>query len=90
MQRDKQARTLIGVVSSNKMEKTITVQVERLVLHPRYRKYIKRRSKFYVHDEGNEAQRGDVVRIAATRPISKQKRWRLIEILRRSELEGET
>ena len=73
----------IGRVVSDRMEKTITVLVERRVQHPRYKKYIWQRSKFYAHDEEEEAQVGDLVRIVETRPLSRLKRWRLVEIIER-------
>ncbi len=73
-----------GVVSSNKMEKTITVVVERRLRHPLYGKYVKKSKKFTAHDEKNEVNIGDTVRIAETRPLSKNKRWRLVEILERA------
>lgn len=73
-----------GVVSSNKMEKTITVVVERRLRHPLYGKFVKKSKKFTAHDEKNEVNIGDKVRIAETRPLSKNKRWRLIEILERA------
>ena len=69
------------MVTSNKMTKTITVAVERKVKHPIYGKFIKKTTKFHAHDEKNEASVGDVVRIAETRPLSKTKRWRLVEIV---------
>lgn len=71
----------IGVVISNKMTKTITVAVERKVKHPIYGKFIKKTTRFHAHDEKNEASIGDVVRIMETRPMSKTKRWRLVEIV---------
>ena len=74
-------KTRIGVVSSNKMEKTITVAVERKVKHPIYGKFVKKTTKFHAHDEKNECSIGDVVRIMETRPLSKTKRWRLIEVV---------
>ncbi|MFL5808954.1 MAG: 30S ribosomal protein S17 [Flavisolibacter sp.] len=74
-------KTRIGVVISNKMTKTITVQVERKVKHPIYGKFVKKSSSFHAHDEKNEASIGDVVRIMETRPLSKTKRWRLVEIV---------
>lgn len=70
-----------GVVSSNKMDKTITVKVERKVKHPLYGKYLKKSKGFHAHDEKNECSIGDRVRIMESRPISKLKRWRLIEIV---------
>ena len=74
-------KTRIGVVTSNKMTKTITVAVERKVKHPIYGKFVKKTTKFHAHDEKNEASIGDVVRIMETRPLSKTKRWRLVEVL---------
>jgi small subunit ribosomal protein S17 len=74
-------KTRIGVVTSNKMTKTITVAVERKVKHPIYGKFVKKTTKFHAHDEKNECSIGDVVRIMETRPLSKTKRWRLVEIL---------
>lgn len=71
----------IGTVTSNKMAKTITVAVERKVKHPIYGKFIKKTTRFHAHDEKNEASIGDTVRIAETRPLSKTKRWRLVEIV---------
>ena len=70
-----------GNVVSNKMDKTIVVTVERRLRHPMYGKEIKRSKKFYAHDEDNKANVGDRVRIQETRPMSKQKRWRLVEVL---------
>mgnify|MGYP000995006704 CR=1 FL=1 len=74
-------KTRIGVVSSNKMDKTITVKVERKVKHPIYGKFLKKTTKFLAHDENNECSIGDTVRIAETRPLSKNKCWRLVEVL---------
>ena len=74
-------KTKIGVVSSNKMEKSITVNVERKVKHPLYGKFVKKSTKFHAHDEKNECSIGDTVRIMETRPMSKTKRWRLVEII---------
>jgi small subunit ribosomal protein S17 len=74
-------KTRIGVVTSNKMTKTITVAVERKVKHPIYGKFVKKTTKFHAHDEKNEASIGDLVRIMETRPLSKTKRWRLVEIV---------
>ena len=74
-------KTRIGVVTSNKMTKTITVAVERKVKHPIYGKFVKKTTKFHAHDEKNEATIGDVVRIMETRPMSKTKRWRLVEVV---------
>jgi small subunit ribosomal protein S17 len=74
-------KTRIGVVTSNKMAKTITVAVERKVKHPIYGKFVKKTSKFHAHDDKNECSIGDVVRIMETRPLSKTKRWRLVEVV---------
>jgi small subunit ribosomal protein S17 len=81
----KAVRSIIGQVVSDKMDKTIVVQVERKVKHPVYGKYVKRTSKMYVHDEENSSRIGDVVRIQQTRPLSRTKRWKLVEILKREE-----
>lgn len=75
-------KTRVGVVISDKMDKTITVQVERAMHHPVYEKMIRHRTKFKVHDEKDEAREGDLVRIQETRPLSKTKRWRLVEIIK--------
>ncbi|HVX52048.1 MAG TPA: 30S ribosomal protein S17 [Chitinophagaceae bacterium] len=77
-------KTRIGVVSSNKMTKTITVAVERKVKHPIYGKFVKKTTKFHAHDEKNECTIGDVVKIMETRPLSKTKRWRLVEIVEKA------
>ncbi len=74
-------KTKTGVVSSNKMDKTITVHVERKVKHPLYGKFIKKTSSFHAHDEKNECSIGDTVKIMESRPLSKTKRWRLVEVL---------
>jgi small subunit ribosomal protein S17 len=77
-------KTKTGQVVSDKMEKTIVVAVETLVEHPLYKKRMRRTKKFQAHDETNQARVGDVVRIGETRPISKHKSWRLLDIIRRS------
>lgn len=74
----------IGTVVSDKMDKTITVSVRRQMKHPMYGKYLERSSKFMVHDEDNDAGEGDTVRVMETRPISKNKCWRLVEIIERA------
>jgi len=74
-------KTRIGVVTSNKMEKTITVAVERKVKHPIYGKFVKKTTKFHAHDGKNECSIGDLVKIKETRPLSKTKRWRLVEVV---------
>ena len=78
-------RTIVGKVISDKMHKTIVVQIERKVKHPLYGKYVRRFSKMYAHDEDNACQVGDLVIIQQTRPLSKTKRWKLVEILKREE-----
>ena len=75
----------VGVVLSNKMQKTIVVQVRRRAVHREYKKVVNQAAKFKVHDEKNEARPGDTVRIIETRPLSKEKRWRLVEIVKRAE-----
>jgi small subunit ribosomal protein S17 len=74
-------KQVVGKVISDKMQKTRVVVGEKLVQHPKYRKYYKYRTKYYVHDEKNESKVGDVVLIEETRPLSKLKRWRLVKIL---------
>ncbi|MCX7654022.1 MAG: 30S ribosomal protein S17 [Fervidobacterium sp.] len=79
-------KRFIGVVVSDKMDKTVTVKVERLVKHPKFGKYIKKSKKFYAHDENNACKIGDVVEIEESRPLSKLKRWVVVQILERSKL----
>lgn len=74
----------IGKVVSDKMDKSITVAVERKVKHPMYGKFMAKTTKFMVHDENNECHSGDLVKISETRPLSKNKRWRLVEIIERA------
>ena len=74
----------VGLVTSNKMDKTIAVMVERKIQHPIYGKMMKKTKKFITHDEKNECNEGDTVRIMETRPLSKRKRWRLVEILEKA------
>jgi len=81
----KSARAIVGTVVSNKMDKTIVVQVMRMVKHPLYGKYLRHYSKMYVHDVDNQSKAGDVVKIKQTRPISKLKCWTLVEVVRRGE-----
>jgi small subunit ribosomal protein S17 len=76
-------QTITGVVVSDKMDKTVVVLVNRLVKHPVYKKYIRRRSKFMAHDEKNTARMGDTVEIIQSRPLSRLKRWRLTKIVAR-------
>ena len=74
----------IGVVTSDKMEKSIVVSVERKVKHPKYGKFVKKTTKFVAHDENNDCHIGDTVRIMETRPLSKSKNWRMVEIVERA------
>lgn len=74
----------VGVVTSNKMEKSITISVERKLKHPIYGKFVKKSKKFMAHDEANECNIGDIVKITESRPLSKSKRWRLVEIVQRA------
>ena len=77
-------RQVVGTIVSNKMDKTVVVLVERMVKHPMYHKYIKRRSKFAAHDENNACHIGDKVKITESRPISRTKRWRVSEIVEKA------
>ena len=77
-------KTRIGVVRSNKMDKTVVVAVERKVQHPIYGKFLKKTTRFHAHDEKNECSIGDTVRIMESRPLSKTKRWRLVEIVEKA------
>ena len=74
----------VGTVTSDKMDKTVVVIVERKIKHPKYGKFIKRSSKFFAHDEKNDAHTGDLVRISETRPLSKNKNWRLVEVVEKA------
>jgi len=82
---DEKLRTVTGKVTSNKMDKTIAVTVERLVKHPLYGKYLRRTTKYLAHDEDNACKEGDVVSIKECRPVSKNKAWRLVDIVERAE-----
>lgn len=77
-------KTRIGVVSSDSRDKTITVKVERKLKHPIYGKFVKQTKKFHAHDESNTAGVGDTVLLMETRPLSKQKRWRLVEVIEKA------
>jgi small subunit ribosomal protein S17 len=77
-------KTRIGLVISNKMDKTITVAIERKVPHPIYKKYFKKTTKLFAHDEKGECNMGDRVKIMETRPLSTRKRWRMIEIIEKA------
>ena len=74
----------IGIVTSHKMQKSIVVSVERKVKHPKYGKFVKKTTKFVAHDENNDCNEGDTVKIMETRPLSKNKNWRLVEIVERA------
>lgn len=88
-QRRKPARTVVGTVWSDKMQKTRAVRVIRLVKHPKYGKYVRRKTTYFVHDENEESKAGDRVLIAQTRPLSKLKRWRLVKVLERAKAAAE-
>lgn len=77
-------RVIEGIVSSDKMEKTITVVVERTFKHPKYKKYVRKAKKYHAHDEEGQAHTGDRVEIAACRPLSKLKRWRLVRVVEKA------
>lgn len=79
-----QRKVMRGTVTSNKMQKTVVVQVDRKVKHPLYEKFVSRRTKLYAHDENNEAKVGDVVEVTQTRPLSKMKNWRLVRIVQKA------
>jgi small subunit ribosomal protein S17 len=85
MEQRNSRKTRIGKVVSSKMQKSIVVAVERRVAHPLYKKYFRRTTKFYAHDEKNEANVGDTVKIMETRPLSKLKRWRLVEVVTKAQ-----
>ena len=80
----KTRKSRIGLVTSDKMDKTITVAVERKVKHPFYGKFLKKTTKFHAHDETNSCGIGDTVRIMETRPLSRTKRWRLVEVIEKA------
>ena len=81
-------KMLSGVVVSDKMDKTVVVMVETLVKHPRFKKFVKRRKKFLAHDPSNESKIGDKVLIRESRPLSKRKRWKVVQIIERRITEG--
>ena len=82
--KEKASRTLTGKVVSNKMEKTIAVEIERLIKHERYGKYIRRTTKLLAHDENKEAREGDTVSIAPCRPLSRRKSWKLVSVVEKA------
>ncbi|NLO79277.1 MAG: 30S ribosomal protein S17 [Xanthomonadaceae bacterium] len=83
-EQQKAARTLTGRVVSNKMDKTVTVAIERMVMHPLYGKFVRRMTKVHAHDEDNACNEGDIVAITQCRPLSKTKSWRVVEIVERA------
>ncbi len=83
-EQQKAARTLTGRVVSNKMDKTVTVAIERMVMHPLYGKFVRRTTKVHAHDEDNACNEGDIVAITQCRPLSKTKSWRVVEIVERA------
>jgi len=83
-QSNKPARTLVGRVTSNKMDKTVTVRIERRVKHPVYGKYVVRTTKYHAHDESNHVNEGDLVEIAETRPVSKTKAWTVTRVVKQA------
>jgi small subunit ribosomal protein S17 len=83
-QKQQNERTVMGRVISDKMNKTITVLVERRVKHPVYGKFVRKSTKLHAHDENNECKEGDIVTIAECRPISKSKAWRLVEVVEKA------
>jgi small subunit ribosomal protein S17 len=85
MEKRKPRKTMIGRVIGDTMNKTITLSIERTLRHPRYKKIVKKTSKLYAHDEENTCRVGDKVRVMSTRPLSKLKRWRVIEIIERAQ-----
>jgi small subunit ribosomal protein S17 len=80
----KQRKVKIGIVASDKMDKSRVVTVQRFVKHPLYKKYVKKTSKFMAHDESNTSHVGDVIKIMETRPLSARKRWRLVDVIERA------
>jgi small subunit ribosomal protein S17 len=84
MKKQGKKRQMVGTVVSNKMDKTVVILVERLVQHPLYQKYVRRRARFSAHDEGNACNIGDKVTITESRPLSRTKRWRVSEVLEKA------
>ena len=80
----KEKKTRIGLVTSNKMDKTITVSIERKIKHPIYGKFVKKTKKFMAHDEANTCNEGDLVKIMESRPLSRKKKWALVEVIERA------
>lgn len=88
MEKTTKRKTLQGTVVSSKMDKTVVVQVERRYMHPKFKKVVKSTRKYSAHDENNECKPGDVISIRETRPLSKTKRWRMLEVLEKAVEEG--
>lgn len=85
---EKRRQEKVGIVTSNKMQKTVVVTVERQITHPLYKRVVRRSAKFLAHDEKNQCQVGDTVRIKETRPMSARKRWRVVDIITRASAEA--
>jgi small subunit ribosomal protein S17 len=85
MEERKPRKDLVGRVVSDKMDRTVTISIERTFQHPMYKKIVKKTSKIWAHDAENECKTGDKVRVMSTRPLSKLKRWRVVEILKRAQ-----
>jgi len=85
MEERKPRKVLVGRVVSNKMDKTVTISIERTFQHPLYKKIVKKTSKIWAHDAENECRTGDKVKVMSTRPLSKLKRWRVVEIIERAQ-----
>ena len=85
MENRKPRKTVVGRVINDAMNKTVTIAIERLFSHPKYKKIIKKTSKVYAHDEKNDCRVGDKVKVMSTRPLSKLKRWRVIEVIERAQ-----
>ncbi len=85
MEKRKPRKTMVGLVVNDAMNKTVTLSIERMFQHPRYKKIVKKTSKIYAHDEENTCRVGDKVKVMSTRPMSKLKRWRVIEVIERAQ-----
>jgi len=82
-------RTKTGIVVSDAMDKTVAIEIERMVMDPQFKKYIRRKKKFLAHDENGECKKGDLVEIRESRPLSKRKRWRVIRLIKKADLPQE-
>jgi small subunit ribosomal protein S17 len=85
MEKRKPRKTLVGRVVSDRMNKTVAITIERMLQHSKYKKIVKKTSKIYAHDEENQCRTGDMVRVVSTRPLSKLKRWRVVEVIERAQ-----